>query len=677
MAHTLTQTLGYGDLVIEAKVQDEEHKQLINFHRSEKRAILQDVVNLAADKKEQCLRKRWTIKKQNGDTLILRDLFEKIVVWVQKFKEVGDAAVQYDPAHASLPWAGVRLVLQIAINESQIFVAMLEGLEYVSNLITRYAILEAIYRGKSSASVHQLNASVIKLYGAILVFLGKAHYNAFEEMVGDIRRCQADVDTVFRLADAERQEEIAMDIISSRVATVVMSKSLSALIDTLAIESAEMRGRTGRLLRLALDLNSPINRMADQLTALKDTLWLSTIPYEQHHQNVRKDRLNGSGLWLLGKPKFTDWRLSSVSSILWLHGIPGCGKSKLIASFHMPTPIAYFYCARDNADLQRAEPEEALRSIARQLSGVDIDMPIRYPTIKMHALTCGNRFSARRLTVDETVELILQLTNENPATLIIDALDECEPLRRHELLEALDTIVSKSANIVKVFVSSRDDSDIFCRLENSPNLCIHAQDNDNDIRQFIHVEVDTAIRQKRLLGGLVSPELESLIIDTLEDGARGMFRWVSLQLQNLCDPRRMRIEADVRQELGHLPKTLFDIYAVIYDQILHSGWHSRLIAERVLKWLCIGIRPLRPEELIATVSVDGSGITTQITSFDVLKMTCNLVVLDKYSNAFRFAHLSVLEYLEMRPEYKHGIEGLRENLLACTCFCHRSAISEC
>ena len=236
---------------------------------------------------------------------------------------------------------------------------MLEGLEYVSNLITRYAILEAIYRGKSSASVHQLNASVIKLYGAILVFLGKAHCffdqstakrlaksiiklsdNAFEEMVGDIRRCQADVDAVSRLADAERQEEIAMDIISSRVATVVMSKSLSALIDTLTIESAEMRERTERLLRLALDLNSPINRMADQLTVLKDTLvsgkrlkilqWLSTIPYEQHHQNVRKDRLNGSGLWLLGKPKFTDWRLSSVSSILWLHGIPGCGKSKLM-----------------------------------------------------------------------------------------------------------------------------------------------------------------------------------------------------------------------------------------------------------------------------------------------------------------------------------------------------------
>ena len=65
------------------------------------------------------------------------------------------------------------------------------------------------------------------------------------------------------------------------------------------------------------------------------------------------------------------------------------------------------------------------------------------------------------------------------------------------------------------------------------------------------------------------------------------FRWVSLQLQNLCDPRRMQIEADVQQELGHLPKTLADLYAVIYKQILNSGQHSRQIAERVLKWLLI------------------------------------------------------------------------------------------
>lgn len=60
-------------------------------------------MKLAEEKKEQCLRRRWTIRKPNGGTLILRDVFEKIVVWVQKFKEVGDIVVQYDPVHASLP----------------------------------------------------------------------------------------------------------------------------------------------------------------------------------------------------------------------------------------------------------------------------------------------------------------------------------------------------------------------------------------------------------------------------------------------------------------------------------------------------------------------------------------------------------------------------------------------
>jgi len=91
----------------------DEYRQLIDFRRSDKLAVLQEVVSLAEEKKEQCLRKRWTIKKRNGGTLILRDVFEKIVVWVRKFKEVGDIAVQYDPVHASLPWAGVRLILQV------------------------------------------------------------------------------------------------------------------------------------------------------------------------------------------------------------------------------------------------------------------------------------------------------------------------------------------------------------------------------------------------------------------------------------------------------------------------------------------------------------------------------------------------------------------------------------
>ena len=45
--------------------------------------------------------------------IIVHDQLEKIIAWVNKFKEIGDLAVQYDPVHAALPRAGVRFFLQV------------------------------------------------------------------------------------------------------------------------------------------------------------------------------------------------------------------------------------------------------------------------------------------------------------------------------------------------------------------------------------------------------------------------------------------------------------------------------------------------------------------------------------------------------------------------------------
>ena len=51
--------------------------------------------------------------RKSGETVIIRDVFEKIIRWVEMFKQAGDVAVQYDPAHAALPWAGIRFLLQV------------------------------------------------------------------------------------------------------------------------------------------------------------------------------------------------------------------------------------------------------------------------------------------------------------------------------------------------------------------------------------------------------------------------------------------------------------------------------------------------------------------------------------------------------------------------------------
>lgn len=49
--------------------------------------------------------------------------------------------------------------------------------------------------------------------------------------------------------------------------------------------------------------------------------WMSTVPHNSHHRAIGKGFMIGSEQWLLQENDFDEWRKSSVSSILWLHGI--------------------------------------------------------------------------------------------------------------------------------------------------------------------------------------------------------------------------------------------------------------------------------------------------------------------------------------------------------------------
>jgi hypothetical protein len=189
-------------------------------------------------------------------------------------------------------------------------------------------------------------------------------------------------------------------------------------------------------------------------------------------------------------------------------------------------PIAHFYCARNAAELERADPDEIMRSILKQLSCMTLQQPIREPvvgTYKRRKEEADNDGSEpTKLTLEECVGLILALLETNPATIVIDALDECDPARRHELLLALDRIREESASLVKVFVSSRDNQDIVCRLNNVPDVFIHATDNCEDIENFIRLQVNQSTKNKTLLCGNVTEGLKSRIISSLIEGAQGM-----------------------------------------------------------------------------------------------------------------------------------------------------------
>ena len=79
----------------------------INFDVADKRHVLDEILSLAQERKNEVTLKQWKITRRNGRVVNIREIYENIVKCVAKFRDVVDIACQADAGHASLPWAGV------------------------------------------------------------------------------------------------------------------------------------------------------------------------------------------------------------------------------------------------------------------------------------------------------------------------------------------------------------------------------------------------------------------------------------------------------------------------------------------------------------------------------------------------------------------------------------------
>lgn len=143
--------------------------------RTAKRDVANAALKLAQEKHAISTRKRWRIKKSgSGEDIIVRDVIGKIIHWIRRFREVGDAAMQYDSGYAALPWAAVRFLLQVAINENEVHSGMVEDLELVARLMARFNEFERLYPADHSNVHDQLESALVAAYVSILEFLAKA-----------------------------------------------------------------------------------------------------------------------------------------------------------------------------------------------------------------------------------------------------------------------------------------------------------------------------------------------------------------------------------------------------------------------------------------------------------------------------------------------------------------------
>lgn len=111
---TMTEDLHGRDLWSKAtKLLSNEDQQQIEPSETGKLDTLKDILVIIREKQALSNQKQWKLKSKDGREIVLRDVFNKITDSINKFKEVGDMLVQYDPAHTAIPWAVVRFVLQV------------------------------------------------------------------------------------------------------------------------------------------------------------------------------------------------------------------------------------------------------------------------------------------------------------------------------------------------------------------------------------------------------------------------------------------------------------------------------------------------------------------------------------------------------------------------------------
>ncbi|KAL8657729.1 MAG: hypothetical protein Q9226_001628 [Calogaya cf. arnoldii] len=673
----------------------DEDKQSIDFSRTDKPSILTDVLQAAESKKQLCMQKRWKYKKKNGDVIIIRDLCEKAIKWVHKFKEIGDIAVQYDPSYASLPWAAIRFFLQLSVNDVQIFGAMVDGLETIASEITRCRLYE-IYSSASSFARADLESHLLRHYTSILAYLAtakryytKSTFRRLGESVFEtsdsvdaclskiaaqrdqVERCVRHIDSELLRAIDGTTRGINSTVNKTQTSVDALAGDLKSLTTTMSI-AQDVQFQSLKAMLASFD--QPILRTAAQVSEIHANLekterlsilrWLSTINYREHHKTSLSTVMQGSGAWLQRKKEFIDWKTSSTSSILWIHGIPGSGKSKLVSTVIQnlldaksqntaTSAFAYFYCTRDEAEKARADPDEIVRAILKQLSCFDASQPIHAAVLrelkKRQQDADEDGLDPSRFSLQECIDLVLEIADQLPIVVMVDALDECDPLKRHGLLHALRYIVQNSNSLVKVIVSSRDDSDIVCRLNHVPNVYISSDDNGDDVDRYVEQELDKAIDEQRLLQGRVSTSLRQRILDELRSRTHGMFLWARLQIQNLCDPERMIVASDVEAALHHLPATLYELYRGILDRIDRIAPRGQILATKTLTWLLCARMPLTPDLLVEMLqsSEGDSPLLVQ----EILNLCCNLVVFDDSLDVFRFGHASVREFLELQPRF--------------------------
>ncbi|KAJ4997350.1 hypothetical protein K4K48_007039 [Colletotrichum sp. SAR 10_66] len=392
-----------------------------------------------------------------------------------------------------------------------------------------YCELDRQLSEKSSSSLlAALEQKMITLFEALLAFLMRSVCSYFKNRIGQ----------TLRDALKLNQWEQALEDIKELDAECRHDAEYEGL--------AAIRSDLGKLLEFAKDkefqvlkeMNFSLEKLVSERIMERESQCMQALrlgdPKQQKLiiENSKGRQNKDLGSWIVDTDQFDAWRKANDSSVLWIHGDPGKGKTMLLCeiidslqrSISNPDALSYFFC-------EAIDPKS--NTFAAILRGIIYDLAKKHPDLIQHVEdkyrhAGTNAFSEEGSWVTLT-EILFKMTESlAPGTtyFVIDALDECQKDRNLLLRFIVDKALVQPN--IKWILSSRNWDDILQTLGDSSHIVsLSLEDNAENVSRAVHTFVEDRVKdlaEKKHYDG----EFAEAVKHRLLQSAQGTFLWVAL-----------------------------------------------------------------------------------------------------------------------------------------------------
>ncbi|KAK1749810.1 hypothetical protein QBC47DRAFT_465375 [Echria macrotheca] len=436
---------------------------------------------------------------------------------------------------------------------------------------------------------------------------------------------------------------------------IAIDKRVVVLLTRRQADSADTIAKIGRTLAQWV----PSVEKKQQYLILRSSRLQEKLCSRQYERVAawRRQRRKGTAEWLFKEQAYLDWKNTTKSGVLWIHGKLGSGKTVLLANivaelYRLPQGgdntisgdgrpiVTYHFCNHDRPDSNTYD--FILGSVVQQIvarlepgSRVIAEMD-RY----LQSAPC-------RPLEDEVIGILRRgLPRNRPVFMVLDALDECQEETAASILGALKSL--SEVCVVRLCFSTRADApvsgvimSIFPRIDYQVSMSSPAAVA--DMESFVEAEFERRRHVRKL-----DVSLEGIVKDVLVGASEGMYLWVALQIETLfpLHGHTLLTDSDILRLLKNPPKDLFEVFDRALERISDPRY-----GKTIFQLVAAAKQPLTVAELRIALHVQPGNLDWNPMTIpkdgEAIISLCGgcLLEVDEEDDTVRFIHHSVRQHL--------------------------------